>query len=79
MNVNDFLKVMKDEVLDTDMSISLDTLLVDIEEWDSLSVVSFLALVKKLSNRKERKNTDVNIKMVQNAKTIQDLYNLLQA
>ena len=77
MDVKDFLKAMKEDVLDTEMDLTMDTSLSDIEEWDSLSVVSFLALVKKLNNKTEKNHTDVNVKMVQGARTIQDLFNLL--
>ena len=51
MDGKDFLKTMKEEVLDTEMDLTMDTSLSDIEEWDSLSVVSFLAVVKKLNNK----------------------------
>ena len=77
MDVKDFLKTMKEEVLDTEMDLRMDTSLSDIEEWDSLSVVSFLAVVKKLNNKTGKKHSDVNVKMVQSARTIQDLFNLL--
>lgn len=77
MDVKDFLKAMKEDVLDTEMDITMDTSLGDIEEWDSLSVVSFLALVKKLDNKTGKNRTDVNVKVVQSARTIQDLFNLL--
>ena len=77
MDVKDFLKAMKEDVLDTEMDLTMDTSLSDIEEWDSLSVVSFLAVVKKLNNKTGKKHSDVNVKMVQGARTIQDLFNLL--
>ena len=77
MDVKDFLKAMKEDVLDTEKDLTMDTSLSDIEEWDSLSVVSFLALVKKLNNKTGKNHTDVNVKMVQGARTIQDLFNLL--
>ena len=77
MDGKDFFKTMKEEVLDTEMDLTMDTSLSDIEEWDSLSVVSFLAVVKKLNNKTGKKHSDVNVKMVQSARTIQDLFNLL--
>ena len=48
MSEQTFLTKMQEEVLDTEMEISMDTLLGDIEEWDSLSVVSFIAMILKI-------------------------------
>lgn len=59
------------EMLDTDRIIDQNTLLSDIEEWDSLSVISFLAMVD-IKYQKVMSEDDV-IK----AKSIQDLYNLV--
>lgn len=59
------------EMLDTDRIIDQNTLLSDIEEWDSLSVISFLAMVD-IKYQKVLSEDDV-IK----AKSIQDLYNLV--
>ena len=39
MNEQDFLKKMQEEILDTEEEIKMDTLLKDIEEWDSLAYV----------------------------------------
>ena len=48
MNEELFLKKMKEDVLDTEMDIKMDTLLEDIDEWDSLSVVSFITFAKSV-------------------------------
>ena len=46
MTAQEFLTKMKEDVLDTEMDITLDTPLGDIEEWDSLGVVTFIAMAK---------------------------------
>ena len=56
------------ELLDTEDEISLDTNLEDIEEWDSLSYVSFVAVA--LSKYKVSVAKDD----IKNAKTVNDLY-----
>ena len=71
MNKNDFLSAMKDDILDTDMEINMDTRLDDVEEWDSLSFVSFIGMAKSKTGKK------VDLKSVNGAETIEDLYNLL--
>lgn len=77
MNEELFLKKMKEDVLDTEMDIKMDTLLEDIDEWDSLSVVSFITFAKSVE-RKVKKNNIVNVKTINNAKTMRDLFDLLQ-
>ena len=72
-----FLTKMQEEVLDTEMEISImeismDTLLGDIEEWDSLSVVSFIAMAKAACGKKVERT------VVANAKTIGELFALLK-
>ena len=56
------------ELLDTEDEISLDTNLADIEEWDSLSYVSFVAVA--LSKYK----VAVAKEDIKGAKTVNDLY-----
>lgn len=56
------------ELLDTEEEISLDTNLEDIEEWDSLSYVSFVAIA--LSKYK----VAVAKEEIKGAKTVKDLY-----
>ena len=72
MNEQEFLEKMKDEVLDTEADISLDMKLEDVEEWDSLSFVSFIAKAK------ESGFSQVNRDSVNNAVTIQDLFELVK-
>lgn len=67
-----FLTKMQEEVLDTEMELSMDTLLGDIEEWDSLSVVSFIAMAKATCGKK------VERAAVANAKTIGELFALIK-
>lgn len=67
----EFLKKMQEDILDTEETLTMDTELSDIEEWDSLSYVSFVALGKMNGIAVERS-------AVRNAETIGDLFNLLQ-
>ena len=46
--------------------------ILDAEDWDSLSVVSYIAMANTSCGKK------VNVKDVREAETIQDLYNLLK-
>ncbi len=71
MTAQEFLTKMKEDVLDTEMDITLDTPLGDIEEWDSLGVVTFIAMAKAACGKKVERTAIVN------AKTLQDLYDLL--
>lgn len=72
MNEQDFLAKMKEDVLDTEMDITLDTQLSDIEEWDSLGVVTFIAMAKASCGKK------VERAAITSAKTLQDLYVLVR-
>lgn len=66
-----FLEKMAD-ILDEEDDVTMDAVLADIEEWDSLSVVSYVAMANTSCGKK------VNVKDVREAVTIQDLYNLLK-
>ena len=66
-----FLEKMGD-ILDAEDDVTMDAVLADIEEWDSLSVVSYVAMANTSCGKK------VNVKDVREAVTIQDLYNLLK-
>ena len=66
-----FLERMAD-ILDVEDEIVLDTNLSELEEWDSLSIVSYVAMANANCGKK------VDVKSVREAVTIQDLYNLLQ-
>lgn len=65
-----FLKSLL-EILDSEAEITLDTYLADIEEWDSLSVVSFAAMA---DIKYGKKLTATNIKKAQ---TVKDLFALI--
>ena len=66
-----FLERMAD-ILDVEDEITLDTNLSELEEWDSLSIVSYVAMANADCGKK------VDIKKVREAVTIQNLYDLLQ-
>ena len=70
MNEQEFIEKMID-VMDTEEELQMDSVLEEIEEWDSLSYVSFLALCSKVAK------THVEPDEVRNAKTMQDLYKLI--
>ncbi|ORU01365.1 hypothetical protein D081_0184 [Anaerovibrio sp. JC8] len=72
MTEQEFIEKMQEEVLDTDSEIVLDMALTDVEEWDSLSFVSFIAMAK------ESGFTNVNREAVNKAVTIKDLYELVK-
>ncbi len=69
MSEQEFVKKMVD-LMDTEDKITMDSRLEDIEEWDSLSNVAFLAMCATASDRKIAP-TDVK-----QAETIRDLYAL---
>lgn len=69
MNKENFLERMTD-ILDVEEDISLTTNLAELEEWDSLSIISYVALVNTSFGKK------VDIKEVRMAVSIGDLYNL---
>lgn len=60
------------EILDTEEEVTMDSVLATIEEWDSLSIVSFLAMASSLYGKKVVPDAVVS------AKTVADLYALLQ-
>ena len=45
MTEQEFITTMKEEILDTDTDIAMDTVLSNIEEWDSLAFVSFIVII----------------------------------
>ena len=71
MTTETFLEKMAD-VLDAEGEISFDTGLSGLEEWDSLSIVSYIAMANASCGMK------VDVKKVREAVTIGDLYDLLQ-
>lgn len=70
MNEKDFIEKMVN-IMDTEEDIQMETVLEDIEEWDSLSYVSFMAWCSKTAK------TRVEPTEVRGAKTIGELYQLI--
>lgn len=66
-----FIEKMVD-VLDVEEEITADTILNDFEEWDSLSLVSFMAMANAAYGKKVLPSD------VKAAKTIEDLYELVK-
>ena len=71
MTENAFIEKMVD-LMDTEDELTMDTKLMDLEEWDSLSFVSFIAF----ANAQAGKNLTPD--MVRSAKTVSDLYHLIE-
>ena len=70
MTQEQFLEKLTD-ILDYEGELNCDMKLSEIEEWDSLSYISFLAYSKTIGK-------DINIALVKSAETVQDLYNLVK-
>lgn len=60
------------DVMDIEEEITADTILEDLEEWDSLSLVSFMAMANAAYGKKV---VAADVKM---AKTVADLYELVK-
>ena len=60
------------EILDAEDEVTMATELDSLEEWDSLSVVSYVAMANAACGRK------IEVKKVCDAVTLQDLYDMLQ-
>lgn len=71
VRADSFIQGMK-AMLNTNMEINLGTDLLDIEEWDSFSKVSFMAMVN------EKYNITLPRFEVASAETVGDLYSLVQ-
>lgn len=71
MTEEQFIQNMKDSVLDTDEEIEMETKLDEVEEWDSLALVSFIAMATA-NGKSLKKDT------IKNAVTIRDLYELFE-
>ncbi len=70
MTVEEFKEQMLD-VLNREEEVELDDKLEDIEEWDSLGYVAFLAMAAEFTEKNIRASD------VRGAKTVRDLYNLI--
>lgn len=69
--MDQFIEKMVD-VMDIEENITADTVLTDLDEWDSLSLVSFMAMANATYGKK------VAPENVKRAKTIADLYALVK-
>lgn len=72
MKVEEFLKTLAD-IMDTETELTLDTNLSDVEEWDSLSLVSFLSFCNARLKR------PILPEEIKNAQTVKDLYAMVEA
>lgn len=70
MTQEQFLEKLMD-IMDCESELTLDTNLSDIEEWDSLSYISFLAFTKA-------NGQNIDPTAAKMAKTIKDLYELVK-
>ena len=68
MTEKDFLEKMR-KILDNE-DVRMDSVLNDIEEWDSLSVVSYATVANSLGK-------SVTLPQIRDCVTIRDLFNLL--
>lgn len=71
MERNDFIEKLKD-MLDCEEELVMETSLDEIEEWDSLGIITFLAEMEKHAA------SPIKAADVKNAKTVADLYSLLK-
>lgn len=60
------------DILDCEQEITMKTVRADLEEWDSLSLVSFMAMANAAYGKK------VILADVKMAKTVEDLYELVK-
>ena len=68
MNKKEFLKKFQD-ILQTDVELSPDTCLLDLEEWDSLATISTIAFLDSNFGLK------ISVEEVQDFNTITDITN----
>jgi len=71
MTAEEFIKKLV-ELMDTEAEINLSTRLADVEDWDSLSMVSFFSFCNTNSNRK------VSPEEIKAAQTVEDLFKLVR-
>ena len=71
MSEKEFLEKLT-EVADTESLLTLDTELASIDEWDSLSLVSFLAMAEASYGKK------ISRDQVRKAITVSDLFQLVK-
>ena len=71
MNSEDFIKKLV-ELMDTEAELNLSTKLADVEDWDSLSMVSFFSFCNSTLSKK------VSPEEIKAALTVGDLFNLVK-
>ncbi len=69
MDKEKFLKKLV-ELMDTEAQLNLSTRLADLEDWDSLSMVSFFSFCNTTSTRK------ISPDEIKAAQTVEDLFKL---
>ncbi len=72
MNEENFIKKLV-ELMDTEAKINFSTKLADLEDWDSLSMVSFFSFCNTNSSRK------ISPEEIKSAQTVEDLFKLATA
>lgn len=71
MSKNEFLTKLE-EILDCEEGLTMETLLDEIEEWDSLGIISFLAEMESYCT------LPIKAPDVKAAKTVENLYLLIK-
>lgn len=69
MTTEEFIKKLT-ELMDTNAALDLSTKLADVEDWDSLSMVSFFSFCNTTANRR------VAPEQIKSAQTVEDLFKL---
>lgn len=67
MTAEEFIKKLS-ELMDTDAEIDLSTKLSDVEDWDSLSMVSFFSFCNTTLAKK------ISPEQIKDAQTVEDLF-----
>lgn len=70
MTAEEFIAKLAD-LMDTEAKIELSTRLSDVEDWDSLSMVSFFSYCNTLGQKK------ISPEQIKSAQTVEDLYKLV--
>lgn len=73
MNEKDFIEKLT-EIIDTEKELTLDTELKDVEEWDSVSMVSFFSFCTV-----QFPDTSIQPNDIKTAKTVRDLFKIVEA
>ena len=71
MTTEEFVKKLA-ELMDTNAELKLSTKLADVEDWDSLSMVSFFSFCNSTLNRR------IAPEQIKGALTVEDLFKLAE-